>query len=73
MGGGKQLGLFEVMKQEVKKDTVFEDKLTDIDGFICNNCNNVFRRPPLSGKCNFCSGEIVFYKGSKKSRVYAPP
>jgi len=72
MGGGKQLGLFEAMKEEVKKDTVFEDKLTEIDGFICNNCNNVFRRPPLSGKCNFCSGEIVFYRGSKKSRVYAP-
>jgi len=72
MGGGKQLGLFDVMKEEIKKDTVFEDKLTEIDGFICNNCNNVFRRPPLSGKCNFCDGEIVFYKGSKKSRAYAP-
>jgi DNA polymerase I len=71
-GGGKQLGLFEVIKKEVKKDTVFDDKLTEIDGFICNNCNNVFRRPPLSGKCNFCNGEIVFYKGSKKSRVYTP-
>ncbi len=72
MGGGKQLGLFEAMKEEVKKGTLFEDKLTEIDGCICNNCNNVFRRPPLSGKCNFCNGEIVFYKGSKKSRVYAP-
>ena len=72
MGGGKQLGLFEAIKEEVKKEPVFEDKLTEIDGFICNNCNNVFRRPPLSGKCNFCNGEIVFYKGSKKSRVYAP-
>jgi len=72
LGGGKQLGLFDAFKKEVKKETIFEDKLTEIDGFICNNCNNVFRRPPLSGKCNFCNGEIVFYKGSKKSRVYNP-
>ncbi len=72
MGGGKQLGLFEAMKEETRKNTVFEDKLTEIDGFICSNCNNIFRRPPLSGKCNFCNGEIVFYKGSKKSRLYSP-
>ena len=72
LGGGKQLGLFDIMKEEVKKDTVFEDELNEIDGFICNNCNNVFRRPPLSGRCNFCNGEIVFYKGVKKSRVYTP-
>jgi len=72
LGGGKQLGLFEIMKEEMKKDTVFEDELNEIDGFICNNCNNVFRRPPLSGKCNFCNGEIVFYKGAKKSRVFTP-
>jgi DNA polymerase I len=69
--GSKQLGLFESMKGEAKT-TSFEDNLSEIDGFICNNCNNVFRRPPMSGKCNFCNGEIVFYKGLKKSRVYSP-
>jgi len=70
--GSKQLGLFESIKEEAKKSTFFEDSLSEIDGFICNNCNNIFRRPPLSGKCNFCNGEIVFYKGEKKSRVYSP-
>jgi len=69
MGLGKQMGLFEAMKNEVKKEKIFEDHLTEIDGFICNNCSNVFRRVPLSGRCNFCNGEIVFYKGDKKSRV----
>lgn len=69
MSGGKQLGLFDVMKEDFKKDTDFVDELKGIDGFICNNCNNIFRRPPLSGKCNFCNGEIVFYKDSKKSRL----
>jgi len=72
MGLGKQMGLFEAMKNGVKKEKIFEDYLAEIDGFICNNCNNVFRRVPLSGRCNFCSGEIVFYKGDKKSRVFNP-
>ncbi|OYT43092.1 MAG: hypothetical protein B6U88_01885 [Candidatus Aenigmarchaeota archaeon ex4484_56] len=73
LGVGKQLGLFEAMKNGIKKkENIFEDKLTDIDGFICNNCNTIFRRVPLSGKCNLCEGEIVFYKGNKKSREYDP-
>lgn len=73
MGVGKQLGLFEAMKKGAKKqENTFEDKLTEIDGFICNNCNTIFRRVPLSGKCNLCEGEIVFYKGNKKSREYDP-
>ena len=72
MGIGKQMGIFEVMRKEATEEKQFEDYLTEIDGFICNNCNNVMRRVPLSGKCNFCSGEIVFFKGEKKSRVYNP-
>ncbi|MDI6825929.1 MAG: DNA-directed DNA polymerase [Candidatus Aenigmarchaeota archaeon] len=72
MGIGKQLGLFDVMRKEAREEKPFEDYLTEIDGFICNNCNNVMRRVPLSGKCNYCNGEIVFFKGDKKSRVYDP-
>lgn len=70
-GIGKQLGLFEAMKNGVKKQ-VFEDYLTEIDGLICNSCNNMFRRVPLSGKCNLCNGEIVFFKADRKSRIYDP-
>jgi len=72
MGIGKQLGLLEVVKSEKKEENVFVDYLTEIDGFICNNCNNVLRRVPLSGRCNFCNGEIVFFKGNKRSRVFKP-
>ncbi len=72
VGIGKQLGLFDAMKAEVVREKPFEDYLTEIDGFICNNCNNVLRRVPLSGKCNFCNGEILFFKGDKRSRVYDP-
>jgi len=28
--------------------------------FRCVNCNEKFRRPPLSGKCNKCKGKIIF-------------
>ena len=55
-----------------KKEPLFEDSLSEVDGFICNSCNNIFRRTPLSGRCNSCSGEIVFFKEDKKSRTYNP-
>jgi DNA polymerase I len=72
MGIGKQMGIFDMMRNGTN-GPVFEEYLTEIDGFICNSCNNIFRRIPLSGKCNYCNGEIVFFKGEKKSRIYAPP
>jgi DNA polymerase I len=68
MGLGKQMGIFEAMKKSTKTEKIFEDSLEDADGMICNGCNNIFERIPLTGKCNFCGGEIVFYKGDKKSR-----
>lgn len=70
MGIGKQMGLFEILKNETKQESEFEESLSSIEGFICNNCNNVYRRPPLTGKCNNCGGEIVFKNGEKKSRLF---
>ena len=29
-------------------------------GFRCVNCNEKFRRPPLTGKCTKCGGRIIF-------------
>ena len=29
-------------------------------GFRCVNCNEKFRRPPLTGKCTRCGGKIIF-------------
>ena len=28
--------------------------------FRCVNCNEILRRPPLSGKCTSCNGKIIF-------------
>ena len=68
---GKQLGIFDIVKN-VTHEKVFEEVLPEVDGFVCNNCGNIMRRPPLSGKCNYCNGEIVFYKGDKRSRLFNP-
>lgn len=68
IGVGKQLGLIDAIKNGVENESDFNDSLTEIDGFICNSCNNVYKRPPMTGKCNNCGGEIVFKKGEKKSR-----
>jgi len=68
-GIGRQLGLLEAMKNGNKQKDEFVDSFSEIEGFICNSCNNVYRRPPLTGKCNSCGGEIVFKNGGKKSRL----
>jgi len=70
MGVGKQLGLFDALKNSKVEEKPLEDCLEEIDGFICDSCSSVFRRPPLTGKCNYCGGEIVFKNGEKKSRTY---
>lgn len=70
LGIGRQLGILEAMKNGSEQEKEFEDKLTEIDGFICNSCNTIFKRVPLTGKCNLCEGEIVFFKSGKKSREY---
>ena len=37
MGVGKQLGLFEALKNGNKQDSEFEESFSEIEGFICNN------------------------------------
>ncbi|MEM5792849.1 MAG: DNA polymerase domain-containing protein [Candidatus Aenigmatarchaeota archaeon] len=66
MGIGKQIGIFEIINNNHSNE--FEESFDSFDGFICNSCGNVYRRPPLTGKCNSCGGELVFKKGDKKSR-----
>jgi DNA polymerase II large subunit len=31
-----------------------------MQGFRCVACNEIHRRPPLSGKCDKCGGKIIF-------------
>jgi DNA polymerase I len=73
IGEGKQMGLFDSVKLNNKEEELFVDCLAEIDGFICTKCDKSFKSVPLTGKCNFCNGEIVFFKGDKRSRAYMPP
>ena len=71
MNVGKQMGLFDVMKIQ-REENGFVEYVTDIEGFICISCNNVFRRIPLIGRCDHCNGEVVFYQGEHRSKVLNP-
>lgn len=71
IGFGKQLGVLDILKKEVKEENDFVDSLDKADGLICTGCNNVFRRPPLSGICNYCKGDLVFFNKDNKSKVFA--
>ena len=66
IGIGRQLILAEALKDNVKKIT--NDTLTSADGFVCKECNQIYRRIPLIGKCDNCNGEILFYSGNQRGK-----
>ncbi|PIU89587.1 DNA polymerase II large subunit [archaeon CG06_land_8_20_14_3_00_37_11] len=42
-------------------------------GFRCVNCNEKYRRPPLSGKCNHCGGKIILTIAEGSVKKYLEP
>ena len=68
-GVGRQLLLTEAMKNNVKKSE--NSTLTQIEGFICKDCDRFYRRIPLIGKCDNCQGEILFYANGNKGKFFA--
>jgi DNA polymerase delta subunit 1 len=71
LGSGKQSGLLDILSNG-KKEQTYLDYLEDIDGFVCVECGNILNRVPLTGKCDSCGGELVFYKGDKRAKVFIP-
>lgn len=69
-GFGKQLLLTDLMKTKSKKREQ-EIVLNSVEGFICSKCNKIYRRPPLIGRCENCSGNLLFYSNGIKSRFLA--
>ena len=71
-GMGRQLGLMDAIKNhQNKNNSATKQVLSKIDGFVCDKCHKLYRRPPLIGKC-LCDGEILFHLSGTKSRVFQP-
>jgi len=70
LGSGKQSGLLEILSSNKTSDYV--EYLEDKDGFVCIECGNIMQRVPISGRCDNCRGELVFYKGDKRSKILIP-
>jgi DNA polymerase I len=60
LGVGKQRALSDIVNS---KQTI----LTAAEGFVCSKCEQVYRRPPLIGRCS-CGGEILFYLNGEKAK-----
>jgi len=71
LGSGKQTGLFEILNGS-KETSSYVDYLEEKDGFVCIECGNILHRVPMSGRCDNCKGELVFYKGEKRSKILIP-
>ena len=74
LGMGKQLLLTSILNDKNKSNLIKKSKPTlsqplgSIDGVICDKCDKSYRRPPLNGRCDVCSGSFLFFSGNKKSR-----
>ncbi|MEA3378990.1 MAG: DNA polymerase II large subunit [Nanoarchaeota archaeon] len=71
-----------VDENDVAKLIIERHFLRDIKGnlrkfsqqsFRCVKCNEIFRRPPLSGVCSFCGGKIIFTIAEGSVKKYLEP
>ncbi len=49
-----------VIEKHFLKDTRGNLRKFSMQKFRCSKCNEIFRRPPLIGKCTKCGGNIIF-------------
>lgn len=49
-----------IIEKHFIRDTKGNLRKFSTQEFRCVNCNEKFRRPPLSGKCTSCGGKIIF-------------
>ncbi|MBW2994426.1 DNA polymerase II large subunit, partial [Candidatus Woesearchaeota archaeon] len=49
-----------VIEKHFLKDTKGNLRKFSMQSFRCVACNQIYRRPPLVGKCTKCSGKIIF-------------
>ncbi|MBI4176171.1 MAG: hypothetical protein HY518_03125 [Candidatus Aenigmarchaeota archaeon] len=72
LGNGKQLGVFERLKESAKQQAVLIDAIRpeEFNGFLCIECNRFYGTMPLAGGCD-CGGVIKFssLKGPAESVI----
>lgn len=44
-----------------------------MQSFRCTNCNEIFRRPPMAGKCTKCDGRLAFTIAEGSVKKYLEP
>ncbi len=49
-----------VIEKHFLKDTRGNLRKFSLQKFRCSNCNEIYRRPPLVGKCTKCGGRLIF-------------
>ena len=56
-----------IIERHFLKDLKGNLRKFSMQGFRCVSCNNVVRRPPLSGVCPSCGGKLIFTVKDRKS------
>lgn len=72
LGKGKQLLLGDVIRNGNGSKSSIADSVESAEGVICRKCNKVYRRPPISGKCSSCNGDVVFFSGNTMAKHIEP-
>jgi DNA polymerase II large subunit len=49
-----------VIEKHLIRDIKGNLRKFSMQGFRCVNCNEKYRRPPMTGKCHKCQGKIIF-------------
>lgn len=49
-----------VIDKHFLRDTKGNLRKFSMQSFRCSNCNTIYRRPPLVGKCTSCGGKLIF-------------
>lgn len=62
-----------VVEKHFIKDMKGNLRKFSMQGFRCVSCNEIMRRPPLSGVCSKCSGKIIFTTHEGGIKKYLEP
>lgn len=62
-----------IIEKHFLKDLKGNLRRYSTQGFRCVHCNNKYRRPPLSGKCNNCGGRVILTIAEGSVKKYLEP